>query len=166
MINLAHGSTNENIVIFINLLNPDILFEDDNSYLFGFKNNYTNCWVYVIPEIIVQNTRYTTFGITLTSVTAEDPENGSVAMSPNGNWEYRLWVTSGATLDPSGATLVDKGQAYVSGSNDEMVTVQYDSDNETFTNMVYLTRDESICLKWSTCPDIYDFVVVKWNECN
>ena len=165
MINLRNLSVNTDIIIYVNTQDPDIPF-DSNTFLFGFKGGFTNVYTYVVPTIVKQNTRYTQFAIELVAVGNEDPENGKVVISPDGNYDYKLWATEDVTLDPYNGWILDSGQMYLDGSAEEMQTITYISDNDPERNVVYLTRTESVCNKWSTDPDQWNLAVQKWSECN
>jgi hypothetical protein len=165
MINLRNLSINDEIIVYVNTEDADIPF-DSNTFLFGFKGGFTNVWTYVVPNIVRQNTRYTQFEIELVTAGNEDPEDGQVVLSPDGNYDYKLWATDGVTLDPYGAYLLDEGQAYLDNMVSEMTTITYISDNDPERNIVYLTRTESVCNKWSTDPDAWNLAVQLWNECN
>jgi hypothetical protein len=165
MINLQNLAVNDNIIIYVNTLDADIPF-DSNTFLFGFKNGFTHVWTYVVPTIIIQNTRYTKFSITLVNIASEDPDAGLIMMSPEGNWDYKLWATPELTLSPDFGYVIDEGQAYLENTVDEIQNIVYISDNEPERNIVYLTRDESACNKWNTDTDQWNFAVQKWNECN
>jgi len=165
MINLKNLSVNTDIIIYVNTMDADIPF-DTNTFLFGFKGGFTNTWTYVVPTIVKQNTRYTQFAIELVAIGNEDPEDSKVVISPDGNYDYKLWETDGVTLDPFSAYLLDEGQMYLDGTAEEMQTITYISDNDPERNIVYLTRTESVCNKWNTDPDAWNLAVQKWNECN
>ncbi|MFA7166584.1 MAG: hypothetical protein WC124_12195 [Desulfoplanes sp.] len=165
MINLTQMATNNDIYIYVDLTSDNIPYETP-SFLFGFKNQYTKKWDYVVPNIITQNTRYTVFSIEVTATDFEDQIDGSIALSPSGSWDYSLWATSEPTLDPSNGYKIDEGQMNLISCVDETKFISYASTNESSESSVYLTRDCSNCLTWSTCPDIFSLLVVKWNECN
>jgi hypothetical protein len=165
MINLKNLSVNTDIIIYVNTMDADIPFET-NTFLFGFKGGFTNVWTYVVPTIVKQNTRYTQFAIELVTVGNEDPEDSKVVISPDGNYDYKLWATDGVTLDPFSAYILDEGQMYLDGTAQEVPFITYISDNDPERNIVYLTRTESICNKWNTDPDAWNLAVQKWNECN
>jgi len=165
MINLHNKHYNNDILVYINTLDADIPYTS-NLFLFGFKNGFTNKWTYVIPDIIIQNTRYTKFGIELVNTIDQDPENGKVTLSPDGNYDYKLWAIDTATLDPSYGYVLDEGQMYLEGSSEETPNVVYISDNEAEENIVYLTSNDVNCLVWNTAPDLWQFTVSTWNSCN
>jgi hypothetical protein len=165
MINLQNLGTNGNIIIYVNTLDADIPF-DSNLFLFGFKSGFGNEWFYVIPNIVIQNTRYTKFSIELVNIVDEDPENGMVALYPAGNFDYKLWAIEDITLDPSNGYILDKGQAYVEPCIAEVDTVVYISDNEAERNIVYVDVQCGECIKWSTTPDKWNLAVQLWNDCN
>jgi len=165
MINLQNIQINDDIIIYINTLDADIPY-DTNLFLFGFKNGFTNKWTYVIPDIVKQNTRFTIFSIDLVTINNQDPENGLVALSPDGNWNYKLWAIDTPTLSPEFGYLLDEGQAYLEGTSDEVNTIVYISDNESEENVVYLTNNESVCLIWKDAPDLWQFAATEWQNCN
>jgi len=161
MINLINRQVNDDIIIYVNTMDPDIPY-DSNNFLFGFKNGFTHEWTYVMPQIVKQNTRYTQFGIVLVTTDEEDQESGFVHMNPSGNWDYRLWAIDEPTLDPSFGYLLDEGQAYLEGCS-ESPEIVYLSDNETDLSIVYLTRDCSICPTWDDDPDEWNLDDDYWN---
>jgi hypothetical protein len=165
MINLQNLGTNGNIIIYVNTLDADIPF-DSNLFLFGFKSGFGNQWFYVIPNIVIQNSRYTKFSIELVNIVDEDPENGMVALYPAGNFDYKLWAIEDITLDPSNGYILDKGQAYVEPCANEVDTVVYISDNEAEKNIVYVDVQCGECIKWSTTPDKWNLAVQLWDACN
>jgi hypothetical protein len=164
MINLVNLSIND-MLVYVDTTNPDIPY-DTNNFLFGFKNGFTNKWTYVCPTIVTQNSRYTVFQIELVTSINQDPINGLVAMSPEGNWDYKLWAIDTPTLSPDYGYLLDEGQAYLEGC-EEFEFVTYISNNEAEENIVYLTADcVAECTKWNTAFDQWQFASQKWNECN
>ena len=165
MINLKNLSVNDEILIYVNTTDPDIPY-DSNLFLFAFKGGFTNTWTFVNPNIVFQNTRYTKFSIELVPVGYEDPENGIISLSPEGNFDYKLWAIDELTLDPAFGYELDAGQAFLMNDIAEMTPVTFISDNEAEKNIVYLTRNESVCNKWNTDPDQWNIAVQIWNECN
>lgn len=165
MINLQNIHYNDDILVYINTMDPDIPYTS-NLFLFGFKNGFTHKWTYVIPDILVQNTRYTKFGLDLVKLIDQDAENGKITLSPDGNWDYKLWAIDTATLDPAYGYLIDEGQMYLDGTSDEVNSVVYISDNEAEENVVYLTNNDTVCLQWNTAPDLWQFTVSQWNQCS
>lgn len=162
MINLQNLTVNDDIIVYINTLSPDIPYAS-NLFLFGFKNGFTNTWTYVIPQIVTQNTRYTRFSIELVKQdNLIDPENGVIRMSPSGNWDYKLWAIDVVTLDPAFGYLLDEGQAYLENTVPESIDVIYISDNDPERNVVYLTRDDAECATWNM-PDIWKYSTFTWN---
>jgi len=138
MINLINREVNDKIIIYVNTLDPDIPY-DSNLFLFGFKNGFTNEWSYVCPRIVKQNTRYTQFEISLVIPSQENGDAGDLHLSPDGNYDYKLWAIEEITLDPSFGHLLDEGQAYLE-SCEESVDITYISDNENDKSIVYLTE--------------------------
>lgn len=166
MINLLNLTNNTDIIIYVNTLDPDIPYTT-NNFLFGFKNGFTNTWTYVMPQIEVQNSRYTRFGIELVPLpTQVDAENGIVMLSPSGNWDYKLWAIDEPTLDPFNGYVIEEGQMYLENTIPETQNVTYISDNDPERNIVYLTRTESVCNQWNTDTDGWNIAVQLWNECN
>lgn len=165
MINLTQTALNDSIYIYVDTTSADIPFVSP-SFLFGFKNSFTNQWFYVVPSIVTQNSRYTVFSVDVTNPDDEDPIDAKISLSPTGNWIYKLWATDSPTLDPDLGYLLDEGQMQLEGCTQENVIVNYISDNDSSEATVYLTRDCSQCVVWSTCPDNWNLFVMKWNECN
>jgi hypothetical protein len=165
MLNLKNIHYNDDVLVYINTMDSDIPYTS-NLFLFGFKNGFTHKWSYVIPDIIVQNTRYTKFGIDLVKLIDEDPENGKLALSPDGNWDYKLWAIDTPILDPTFGYVIDEGQMYLDGTSDETQTITYISNNEAEENIVYLSNNTIDCLVWNSAPDQWNLAVHKWSECN
>ena len=161
MINLQNLTNNTDIIIYVNTLDADIPYAT-NNFLFGFKNGFTNVWTYVMPQIEVQNTRYTRFGIELVQQQSSvDAENGVIQLSPSGNWDYKLWAIDQPSLDPYDGYLLEEGQMYLENIVPELSTITYLSDNDPERNIVYLTRDESNCATWSS-TDIWIYSTFTW----
>jgi len=137
MINLINRQVNSDIIIYVNTMDPDIPYIS-NNFLFGFKNGFTHKWSYVVPQIVKQNTRYTQFEITLVIPSQEDGEAGLLHLSPDGNFDYKLWAIDEVTLDPMFGYVLDEGQAYLE-SCEESVEITYISDNENDKSIVYLS---------------------------
>lgn len=165
MINLKNLQVNDDILIYVNTLDADIPYTS-NLFLFGFKNGFTHKWTYVIPTILVQNTRYTKFSIELVHAQSQDAEDGKVTLSPDGNWDYKLWAIDTPTLDPAYGFILDEGQMYLDGTSNEITTVTYISDNEAEENIVYLSNDFVVCTKWNNAPDLWNLAVQEWNQCS
>ena len=165
MINLQNLETNS-IIIYVNVddveINP---YAGSDLFLFGFKNGFSRQYAYVIPNIVTSNSRYTEFSISLTTIAAEDPENGLVNLSPSGNWDYKLYAIDEVTLDPSTGVLIDKGQAFLENVAAEVPNIVYISSNDGDQNIVYLTRSETACAVWSTFPDVWNLTPLIWSEC-
>lgn len=162
MINLQNLSNNDDIIIYVNTLDADIPY-NSNNYLFGFKNGFTNVWTYVMPTVVVQNSRYIRLSIQLVANAAlADPENGIVQLGPQGNFDYKFWAIDTPTLDPYDGYLLDKGQMYLENILPEEPTIVYVSDNDPERNVVYLTRDESDCPTW-TLVDIWQYSNYLWS---
>lgn len=158
-INPVDVSETIEIISYTNTL--DIPFAE-NHLLLGFQNGFTKEWSYVIPQIIVQNTRYTQFKFDIVLPPYGDPSAGVMELSPNGNYDYKIWATSEITLDPTNAYLIDESQIWLELA-DEIEYTTYISNNEAEENIVYLTRDCSDCPIWSTDPDYWNFAWGVWN---
>lgn len=150
-----------------NIKNTFVIYVDtiDNSvetfgdyFLLGFQNGMTKDWSYVVPEVLTRNTRYLKLRIDLADyVTAEDPIGGSVYLFPPGNWDYKLWNTNIATLNPALGNLLDEGQMILETdpqTEPAEVTYQpYVSQNENLRTFVYYS---------SPLYNIWDRVPVLW----
>ena len=162
MINLLNLTNNNDIIIYVNTLDPDIPYTS-NNFLFGFKNGFTNTWTYVMPQIVTQNARYTRFSIELVQQQSlVDAENGIIRLSPSGNYDYKLWAIDEPTLDPFDGYVLEEGQMYLENTIPETATITYISDNDAERNVVYLTRDESSCARWNS-TDIWAYSTFIWN---
>ena len=184
MINLNQQTGNE-FVIYANTISNDVQ-EFGDYFLIGFQSGFTKEWTYVIPFVLVRNTRYLKFEITLVpNISIEDPSNGIVYLSPSGNWDYKIWNTDYATLDPAIGTLIDSGQmilkdqtppevifeTFVSANEDLQSvifapatgpdeTVVYQSNNESLQSYVYYTSNGI----WNNTSNIPESDQNQWEE--
>ena len=109
MINLTTDSENT-FVLYVDTIDNDVQTYDD-YFLLGFQNAYAKNWAYVVPIIDTRNSRYLKLTITLVNTAGEtDPLIGTLFMIQRGNWDYKLWNTAIATIDPTVGTLLDEGQ--------------------------------------------------------
>ena len=87
MINLEQLASNE-FVIYANTIDNDVQ-EFGDYFLIGFRSGFTREWSYVIPFVLVRNTRFLKFQIELVAnISIEDPTTGEVSLTPSGNWDY------------------------------------------------------------------------------
>lgn len=164
MINLNNLSSNQ-IIIYVDTTAVENNPWSTNNFLFVFTNGFAREPISVMPTILKQNSRYTQFEITLTSVGSQDPINGLIALSPSGNWDYQLWAINAPSLDPSPGVLINRGQMYLENGIAEIPNVTYISDNEDSQSVVYLTRTPNDCAVWSTYPDVWNLSTLVWNNC-
>lgn len=137
MINLEQLTSNE-FVIYANTIDNDVQ-EFGDYFLIGFQSGFTKEWTYVIPFVLTRNTRYLKFTISLVAnISIEDPTNGIVYLSPSGNWDYKIWNTDYATLDPGIGTLIDSGQMILNDQNPpEVIFDTYVSANEDLQSVIF-----------------------------
>ena len=137
MINLEQLAANE-FVIYANTIDNDVQ-EFGDYFLIGFQSGFTKEWTYVIPFVLTRNTRYLKFTITLVAnISIEDPTNGEVYLAPSGNWDYKIWNTDYATLDPAIGTLIDSGQMYLNDQTPpEVVFETFVSNNEDLQSVIF-----------------------------
>lgn len=164
MINLTNLLPNS-IIIYVDTTSIENNPWQTNNFLFSFTNGFTREPITVMPWIIKQNTRYTEFEITLTTVQDEDRINGYVALSPWGNWDYELWAIDDPSLDVNPGVLINKGQMFLENTAKEIPNVTYISDNEDSQSVVYLTRVPNDCAIWNTFPDIWNLSPLIWSNC-
>jgi len=164
VINLNNLSSNQ-IIIYVDTTAVENNPWSTNNFLFVFTNGFAREPISVMPTILKQNSRYTQFEITLTSVGSQDPINGLIALSPSGNWDYQLWAINAPSLDPSPGVLINRGQMYLENGIAEIPNVTYISDNEDSQSVVYLTRTPNDCAVWSTYPDVWNLSTLVWNNC-
>lgn len=138
MIQLQQQTGNE-FVIYANTIDNDVQ-EFGDYFLVGFQSGFSKQWTYVIPYVLTRNTRYLKFQITLVAnVSIEDPANGIVYLSPSGNWDYKIWNTEYATLDPAIGNVIDTGQMILEDQTPpEVFFEQFESANDTLEAVIYL----------------------------
>jgi len=158
MITLTPNTTNT-FVIYVDTIDNDVQTFGD-YFLLGFNNGFTRQWTYVVPSVLTRNTRYLKLEITLTpNVSIEDPLNGSVYLAPAGNWDYKLWNTSTATLNPAAGDLLDEGQMVLEDlTPNEINYTPYVSNNETNSSYVYYSSYGV----WNTTQTKWDFYQKLW----
>jgi len=164
VINLSNLSSNQ-IIIYVDTTTVETNPWGTNNFLFVFTNGFAREPITVRPTVVKQNSRYTQFQITLTTVAAQDRINGLVALSPWGNWDYQLWAVNAPSLDPSPGVLINSGQMFLENGIAEIPNVTYISDNEDSQSIVYLTRTPNDCAVWSTYPDVWNLSTLVWNNC-
>jgi hypothetical protein len=165
VINLNNLEQNS-IIIYVNTLAVENNPWGSNNFLFIFTNGFARVPISVVPNILVQNTRYTKFSIDLVDNQSEDPLNGMVSLREAGNWDYELWAIDAPSLDPDPGVLIDRGQMFLDNGTDEITPVVYVSDNEDSQSVVYLTTVPNECAVWNTFPDIWNISALKWGDCN
>ena len=138
MINLEQLASNE-FVIYANTIDNDVQ-EFGDYFLIGFRSGFTREWSYVIPFVLVRNTRFLKFQIELVAnISIEDPTNGEVYLTPSGNWDYKIWNTDYATLDPSIGTLIDSGQMILADqAPPEVIFETFVSANEDLQSVIFV----------------------------
>ena len=137
MINLDYNTINS-FILYVDTIDNEIeTFED--YFLLGFTDGFNNTTTYVVPTVLARNSRYLKLSITLTNDSnLEDAIDSLVYMVQGGNWDYTLYNTASATLDPTGATVLDTGQMVLNVPADSIVFYNPDYtfgvkllDNET-----------------------------------
>lgn len=137
MINLDQLTSNE-FIIYANTIDNDVQ-EFGDYFLIGFQSGFTKEWTYVIPFVLARNTRFLKFTIDLVAnISIEDPTNSVVYLSPSGNWDYKVWNTTYATLDPALGTLIDSGQMILNYQTPpEVIFETYASGNEELQAIIF-----------------------------
>lgn len=143
MINISTGSNP--FVIYCDAVNT---FTED-YFLVGFQDIFTQQWFYVFPTILSRTTRFVSLSVDLVPDSEEDPFDGSIYMSPNGNWNYKVWNTPDLDLDPTTGTLVEMGQMQLLTELKEVNFDNYISDNEDAASKVYVSPIPDYCLIWN-----------------
>jgi len=164
VINLQNLQPNS-IIIYVNTTSVQNNPWGTNNFLFSFTNGFAREPITVMPNIVRQNSRYTEFEITLTTVPNEDRLNGLVALGPWGNWDYTLWAINAPSLDPEPGVPINRGQMFLENGIKEIPDVTYISDNEDSKSIVYLTRTPNECAVWNTFPDIWNLSPLVWGDC-
>lgn len=160
MIKLEQNSSNEFIIYADTITNDVQTFGD--YFLIGFNNGFTKEWIYVLPEVLVRNTRYLKLKVDLAAnYPSEDPFNSLVFLTPSGNWDYKIWNTTYPTLDPSVGDLIDKGQMVLENEvPPELVYTPYVSDNETGIAYVYYSADGI----WNNTALLWNYAENNWQN--
>jgi len=146
MIQLNQSATNKFIVYSNTITNVNQTFGD--YYLIGFLSGFTKIWTFVVPTIITRNKRFIEFEITL-NLLSEDQLNAIVTLEPAGNFDYKIWNTDTATLDPSTGDLIDRGQATLFDANNYnqenfAKAKNFTSSNDTLSTILYQAASDSL----------------------
>jgi hypothetical protein len=91
--------------LFLSLKEGSLLFSTTyTNYLLVLQNELTCELLYVIPNIINENDRITTLGI---STNADDPVNASILITHGGRWNYIVYAqNSNSNLNPNSIDVV------------------------------------------------------------
>jgi hypothetical protein len=159
VITLTPNTTNT-FVIYVDTIDNEVQTYGD-YFLFGFENGFTREWTYVVPTVLTRNTRYIKFEITVTPNEVDYPLDGSVYLAPSGNWDYKLWNTATATLNPASGNLLDEGQMSLEDLSPAEVTfTPYVSNNESLSSYVYYSANGV----WNTTQNVWDAYQKLWQQ--
>lgn len=140
MFNLTLGATN-NVVVYADTVSSSV----GNFFSIVFTNAYSRETFTVVPTIVRRNYRFVELEFDTVGVQDySDPINGLVYLYPIENFDYVVFNTATATLNPLSGTFVeaDRGQAFLYTDDvcdREIKFVPYISDNEDLLNVVYVT---------------------------
>lgn len=140
MFNLTLGATN-NVVVYADTVSSSV----GNFFTIVFTNAYSRETFEVVPSIVRRNYRFVELEFDTVGVTGySDPINGLVYLYPIENFDYIVYNTATATLNPLAGTHeeIDRGQAFLYTEDEcdrEIKFVPYISDNEGLFNVVYVT---------------------------
>jgi hypothetical protein len=158
MINLTNLETNQFVIYDIDHEAP--------YYLVGFMNGFSKEWKYVVPTVLVRNSRYVEFQIRLVNYTA-DPLQSFLKLRLEGNYDYKIWTLTEPGLIPDVGVLVDSGQMYLNNLYKEVPEFTFISNNEANSSIVYLNQaDKYSCPIWETDLDHWNLAPNEWDECN
>ena len=96
------------------LLNPEYLFE------FTSTSNYDNIVRFIAVDTSVYKSRYNQFEITESGTTYVNLTGGTINLTPNGMWNYKVYeqVSGTTNLNISGTTgVVEVGKVIVTGTD-------------------------------------------------
>ena len=96
------------------LLNPEYLFE------FTSTSNYDNIVRFIAVDTSVYKSRYNSFEITESGTTYVNLTGGTINLTPNGMWNYKVYeqVSGTTNLNISGTTgVVEVGKVIVTGTD-------------------------------------------------
>jgi hypothetical protein len=160
MLNFNPNDKNTFVIYADTIDNPVQTFGD--YFLFGFQNGFTKEWTYVVPTVLIRNSRYLKFEINIVpSLALDDLLNSDVYLFPSGNWDYKLWNTDLPTLDPASGNLIDKGQMILADEIPaEVAFVPYVSNNETLKSFVYYTANGV----WNNTAQLWDYYESEWQN--
>lgn len=135
-------------------------------FLCGFQNIFTQEWFYAYPTILRRNRRFVELSLSLVPIEDEDPHDGSINLSPNGNWNYKIWNTSQLDLDPANGLLVETGQMQLLTVNPEVVYLSYESNNENAAAIVYISPIPDDCLIWNLTRNWWNLQRTQFGACS
>lgn len=161
MINFLQTGGNEFIIYC------DATTEFDLQYfLVGFQNVFTKDWYFAYPTINRRNRRFVQLNLALVPESEEDPFDGSLYLSPNGNWDYKVWNTDALDLDPANGVLVETGQMQLLTEYEEVAYETYISDNEDCQSVVYVSPIPDNCLIWNLTRNWWNKQRTQFGACS
>jgi hypothetical protein len=138
----------------------------EDYFLVGFENIFTKEWFYAYPTILRRNRRFVELSLSLVPESEEDPFDGSLYLSPNGNWDYRVWNTPNLDLDPIGQELVETGQMQLLTESPEIAYETFISDNENCQSIVYVSPIPDYCLIWNLTRNWWNKQHTQFGACS
>ena len=160
MITLEQNAVNEFVIYADTIPNDAQSFGD--YFLIGFQSGFTKYWSYVIPFVLKRNSRFLKFQISVVpSLPEEDPANGSLYLSPSGNWDYKIWNLEEPGLDPSAGYLIDEGQMIMLNQTPpEIQFTTYYSANDNLKSVVYYTANGG----WNNTAQLWNYYESDWQK--
>lgn len=154
-------TTSNTFVLYVSTLTNEVQTFGD-YFLLKFINGFTKENVYVVPSVLIRNSRFIKLQIDLVpNVSVEDPINASVYLAPSGNWDYTLYNIFTPTLDPSGGILLDQGQMVLEDNViPEVKFVPYVSNNENLSSYVYYSPGNV----WNTTSNLWESYENLWQN--
>ena len=99
MLNFTQGTTGTAIIYANTISNADITY--GNYFLFDFQSTYSKRHVYVVPTVVERNERFLQFTV------------GATGLQEMQNWTYQCLNFSSPATGPSGGTMIDQGQMFL-----------------------------------------------------
>jgi hypothetical protein len=126
-------------------------------YLFSFQNIASKERVSFIPEVITSNVRYDKFRF------IETPNQNLSTLPPQisfgnnlGQWYYSIYeqVSSTNTDIALAYNMLENGRAVLIVDNDtnDCFFEPYISNDENFSNIIYVSEEEQVCISGDTTP--------------
>ena len=126
-------------------------------YLFSFQNIASKDRVSFIPEVITSNVRYDKFRFVETGNVNSQSLTPQISFGNNlGQWYYSIYEQLSSTnTDPAlSYNKLESGRAVliVNDDTNECFFEPYISNNEDFSNVIYVSDEEKFCISGDTTP--------------